>query len=115
MRRFLISFTAIFFTSFSHAADVYFCQGKTFTEVKDNNVKEYIPENFKFYATRTTLQFGSGGYFNNASMPISDHISHEYWYAQDKYSTAFFDAPKFHYATIELDVAKMITATCDKF
>jgi hypothetical protein len=82
--------------------------------------KSWKLEKFKFKLNQATktLEFGSGGYFNNFSMDLVDvdyYFSHTVWNADSSNSKAYFQEGKFLTASVIFMGITSISADCDKF
>tara|TARA_R110000823_G_C15755437_1_gene482399 strand:- start:314 stop:697 length:384 start_codon:yes stop_codon:yes gene_type:complete len=101
--------------------DVYYCQMTHFDEITfGGEKKSWKLEKFKFKLNQAkkTLEFGSGGYFNNFSMDLVDvdyYFSHTVWNADSSNSKAYFQEGKFLTASVIFMGITSISADCDKF
>ena len=101
--------------------DVYYCQQtnnhRTTLEGKQTS---YILEKFQFKLdqTKNAMLFGSTGVFVDQVCKLKKGLnwpSQEVWYANDEYSTTYFDEGKFLFAQIGSFGIRSISADCDKF
>ena len=76
--------------------------------------KVYKLEKFKMKVTKNTVVFGSGGIFDDFTLPITDFVSHDYWFAGNEFSTAHFRDNLFLYGSV-LGWVTAVSARCDDF
>ncbi len=94
---------------------VWYCEMTRLLSVADGKVTDYNLEKFKFIKKPKTVTFGSGGYFNNASLHINRTLSENVFYANGSYSNLVFSFGFLNYAFVESTQTVAITAKCDKF
>ena len=101
--------------------DVYYCQMTSHflitIEGKENSYKlEKIQ--YKLDQAKKSMVFGSGGFFNNSVVGLTEGRSFpasEFWGAYDGYGITLFEKGNFLFATVNPDVGVLIRADCDKF
>lgn len=97
------------------AADVFFCEGKSFVVVKDHVVKQYNPQNFKYSVTRDVVQFGEGGILDKTTMPLTNSALPNMWTALTEIGTASYMNGNFYMTLNSFDRNISISANCEKF
>ena len=61
----------LFSTSWSDVGDVYYCETNIFNETKQNKVKKFKNEKFKFLRNINSIKFGDdGGFLANSELDI---------------------------------------------
>ena len=101
--------------------DVYYCQMTNFVEITlEGKQTNYKLEKFQFKLdqTKNAMLFGSTGVFVDKVCKLKKGLnwpSQEVWYANDEYSTTYFDESKFLFAQIGYVGSRSISADCDKF
>ena len=104
-----------------NVGDVVFCTSDIFYGIdgdKSSEVKRFKNENFKFNLTKSTIKFGSSGYFSNSAMPVKVLNSWSVT-AQDEWSTFEIDVWEgkisFYYASANPFGLPLMRGNCDKF
>jgi len=101
--------------------DVYYCQMTNFISITlEGKQTNYNPQKFQFKLdqTKNAMVFGSTGYFTNSVSKLvkgSNWPSLEKWYANDTYSSIYFDDGKLLYTFNNVVEATASSADCDKF
>ena len=101
--------------------DVYYCQMTNLLEITvEGEKKNYKLEKFQFKLdqTKKAMVFGSTGYFKDNVVELvtgGNWPSQESWYANDTYSSTFFDNGKLLFTRNGHSGARIISADCDKF
>ena len=101
--------------------DVYYCQMTNFNEIMlDGEEKSWKLEKFQFKLdqTKNAMLFGSTGVFVDQVCKLKKGLNWpniESWFANDEFSTTYFDEGKFLFAQIGSTGIRSITADCDKF
>jgi hypothetical protein len=101
--------------------DVYYCQMTNSIAITLEGEKErYVLAKFQFKLdqTKKAMVFGSTGYFKDNVVELvtgGNWPSQESWYANDTYSSTFFDNGKLLFTRNGHSGARIISADCDKF
>ena len=101
--------------------DVYYCQMTNFNEIMlDGEEKSWKLEKFQFKLdqTKNAMVFGSTGVFTNQVYKLNkgkNWLSQEAWYANDEYTSTYFENGKLLVAQNGSLAAVVISADCEKF
>ena len=108
-------------TANANWGDVYYCQMTNFDEITlEGEKKSWKLEKFQFKLdqTKNAMLFGSTGVFVDQVCKLKKGLNWpniESWFANDEFSTTYFDEGKFLFAQIGSTGIRSITADCDKF
>ena len=94
---------------------VWFCEMKAHVDANLDGVTNYKRETFKMKVTPTEIVFGSGGYFNNVTMPISYWGSASYFRAANDLGVLQFSDDTLYYGGAYPLAAFALSARCDDF
>jgi hypothetical protein len=94
---------------------VWYCEMKAHVDTNLDGVTSYERETFKMKVTPREIVFGSGGYFDNTTMPIVHWGSASSFRAATELGILYFSKNILHYGGAYLLSAFALTARCDDF
>ena len=114
MNNYLVIISAIVLMSFANlakAGDVYSCQMKRFIFLEKEEVSDEALEEFSFEVMHNAVQFGEGGFFDAANIPlIMNNIG---WvHASDDLSVFILKDGIFYYSMVTHLNVRAIEGTC---
>ena len=101
--------------------DVYYCQmTNNHKTTLEGEMKNYILEKlqFKLDQTKNAMVMGSTGMFQDEVFKLvidRNWPNQEAWYANDKYSSTYFEKGKLLYTQVGGTGIVSVSADCDKF
>ena len=115
----LTAICLILFSQKAWAETVFYCSGTHTVQFKDDKLKSFKPDNFKFTANEKRIKFGNKGFMSEVEIPIKRWVDETMQFAATENVTI-----KLHKAYYGLTanfvgkkgvIVRLMTATCDKF
>ena len=95
---------------------VWYCEMTGLAKTTIEGGETYKTQKFKMKVSSTEVVFGTGGFFNDSSMPINRWFGQNMWIASDESSFMYFSDGTLNYAQASYDLGSIaITARCDDF
>ena len=95
---------------------VWYCEMTGFAHTTIEGDKTYKKETFKMKVSPLEVVFGSGGYFENAKMPIAQWLDDKNWKATNDNGVLFFTGGEFNFGQASTNFGSLVvTARCDDF
>lgn len=114
MNNYLVIISAIVLMSFANpakAGDVYSCQMKRFIFLENEEVSDATVDEFSFVVTQDAVQFGEGGFFDAANIPLI--MNNKGWvHASDDLSVFILKDGIFYYSMVTHLNVRAIEGTC---
>ena len=103
--------------SFAKIGEVYFCEVSKVTKTTEEEVETFKNEKFKFKREKNVLKFGSGGFFDDHTIPVIDNFD-EVFYGGGNWDRFIYVEGRFVFSNIlNLDTGEhsiySVVAGCD--
>ena len=93
---------------------VWYCEMTGLAQTTVDGAETFITQKFKMKVDESNVVFGSGGYFNESTIPITWKAGNSFE-ARNGTTGIMFDKGVFHSAQVSFDMAIAISARCDDF
>ena len=94
---------------------VWYCEMTGLAETTIEDAETYKTQKFKMKVSSKEVVFGSGGFFNDISLPIVWWGDENMWQARGVSDNLFFENGAFHFSQSSFNLALAISARCDDF
>lgn len=95
---------------------VWYCEMTAFAETRLSGQKTYKPETFKLKVSSQEAVFGTGGFFDGVTVPLTKRVpTLTWWESNTPFYTMKFDAPELHVGSVTSESVLAISARCDDF
>jgi len=109
--KYLVLFGFVFSVSQANSRDVYSCQMKRFIFLENEEVSDAAMDEFSFEVMQDAVQFGEGGFFDAASIPLK--TNNKGWvHASDDLSVFILKDGIFYYSMVTFLNVRAIEGTC---
>lgn len=109
--KYLVFFVFVFSVSQANSGDVYSCQMKRFIFLENEEVSDEALDEFSFEVMQDAVQFGEGGFFDAASIPLK--TNNKGWvHASDDLSVFILNDGIFYYSMVTFLNVRAIEGTC---
>jgi len=109
--KYLVFFVLVLSVSQANSGDVYSCQMKRFIFLENEEVSDEALDKFSFQVMQDAVQFGEGGFFDAASIPLK--MNNKGWvHASDDLSVFILKDGIFYYSMVTFLNVRAIEGTC---
>jgi len=117
MRRHIITLVALAIFSMPVMAEekVWYCEMTGVAKTTLEGAETFRTQKFKMKVSENSIVFGSGGFFDDITVPIVSRIGPDKWHAADGASNIRFDDGAFHCGMSSFVQTIAISARCDEF
>jgi len=109
--KYIVLFVFVFSVSQANSRDIYSCQMKRFIFLENEEVSYEALDEFSFEVMQDAVQFGEGGFFDAASIPLK--TNNKGWvHASDDLSVFILKDGIFYYSMVTFLNVRAIEGTC---